>query len=525
MDDIKLFTSYNNIKNHTGLTLNKNICLNLYDCNKHLEPIVLQMLSLIKIDSVYNKIKTNKEFINYTYNYHIHLENVNTLNQKQQLWINRTYLFYQLIIFTIQVITSRELYENLYSGDNSFYKRNKFREDIEYNLIDFKFGIYGSIKLTSDIDMGIQYSGSSLKKPGLSYIISILEDLYMIILGKPCLDFDIESYADMYTYKYNSKHKEDTHSKEDTNVLFLDTSKISKKDFNELLPYAGASILRNYYIALQSTLQYNVNIKDNIKQYIDKFNVDECISSIETYKDTRNISSIASRKISTKKNPYFVKLISIIKEHPIWIEKAKALIYDYIQMDYTAYRNKYYKLVNITESLILNKDIAYINNNIVKIVKSIAHTAIYRKDNYICTPTIVHIVQLLQKNKNKYKYRNIIPKIYCKDIDRLQYVTYPVCNIGEYGFLLSAFEQLGYIYRYHIIYCNKPFGALKIDYICKQKYKKYIYRFNSAMSYYYTYYPNSNLIKKNTITKKIKPSQKSAKSAKSTKSPKSTNYI
>ena len=185
-------------------------------------------------------------------------------------------------------------------------------------------------------------------------------------------------------------------------------------------------------------------------------------------------------------------------------------------MDYNTRRNKYYNLVNITESLILNKDMTYINNNVLKIIKSIAHTAIYRKDNYICTSTIVHIVQLLQNNiyKYKYKYNTLIPKQYCKDIDKFQLLSEPLCNIGKYGFILSALEQLGYIYRYHIIYCNKPSGVLKLDNRCKQKYKKYIFRFNNAMKYYYSYYPNSKLLgtikKKNTkLGKILKLSKKS----------------
>jgi hypothetical protein len=65
-------------------------------------------------------------------------------------------------------------------------------------------------------------------------------------------------------------------------------------------------------------------------------------------------------------------------------------------------------------------------------------------ESYLCAPTIIHIVRVLQASKN-VDYKRKTADIYCKDkpihVD-------PFCSIGLVGFMLSALEQIGYLLRF-----------------------------------------------------------------------------
>ena len=105
------------------------------------------------------------------------------LKTQYQLWLARTYLFYQLLIFLTILVSKNTLYNKVFSDKDVF----PFRKDIIPELRNFKLGIFGSITPTSDIDIGIQYSGNALVTPGLAYIVSRFECLFVLFTKKGIL--------------------------------------------------------------------------------------------------------------------------------------------------------------------------------------------------------------------------------------------------------------------------------------------------------------------------------------------------
>jgi hypothetical protein len=97
-----------------------------------------------------------------------------------------------------------------------------------------------------------------------------------------------------------------------------------------------------------------------------------------------------------------------------------------------------------------------------------------RAESYNCAPTIAHVVRVLQATKdNPDKYKTITPE-YCLQ----NKANDPFCIIGIYGFLTSIYEQLGYIYRFHLTYCT-PNKQAK----CDKKLDKYSIRVTDAVSH------------------------------------------
>jgi hypothetical protein len=85
-----------------------------------------------------------------------------------------------------------EVYQ--YSTSNGITPRRFFRKDIVAELKNYKMGIFGSITPSSDIDLGVQFSGFN-SLVGLAYVVSVFEDSFLIFTGKSSLKFDIETYA------------------------------------------------------------------------------------------------------------------------------------------------------------------------------------------------------------------------------------------------------------------------------------------------------------------------------------------
>jgi hypothetical protein len=104
----------------------------------------------------------------------------------------------------------------------------------------------------------------------------------------------------------------------------------------------------------------------------------------------------------------------------------------------------------------------------------------YRMESYTCAPTVVHVVRILQASKeNKEKYATLVPKQYCLgDIIHLD----PFCSIGTFGYGLSILEQIGYIYRFYLTYCDNT-SSHNDDTKCKNKYIKYMKRYIDALTY------------------------------------------
>jgi hypothetical protein len=365
---------------------------------------------------------------------------------QNQLWIARTYLFYQLLICTTVLLQNEGLY-------NSVFTDYPYRKDIPMELPNFKLGIFGSITPTSDIDLGIQYSGKTLQIPGLAYIVSRFESLFQLLTGKSSLDFDIETYADMMTIpnkSSNSAHPD---------YFYLDTSQFDVTDFAKILPCAGKSIVRNLKLA---DVTQPIPITPAYVKGILEFN---------------QLTSMVTG------NTVLVRAL----DDDEWIRAAIDDVETYLSLSYDEARQEYYRRVNTAETLkFQQKDGIYTltdKNVICDLIVAIGDALTYRMESYICSPTIIHVVRILQASKdNREKYKTATPSSYCEGKIR-QLDAY--CTIGPYGYIISMLEQIGYIERFRKTYCDN--GGNPDHYNqekCAKKEGKYTERLNDGIYKY-----------------------------------------
>lgn len=399
-------------------------------------------------------IGSSHTFADFNYSHDISTYDI---NKQEAIWMTRHALFYQLLICTTLCMNNIDTYNSVYGIESLF------RDDIVNELYNFKIGIFGSLTPTSDIDIGIQYSGATLKVPGLAYVVSNFERLFMILLGgKNSLSFDIETYADMMTMP--SRKQGDN----GIDYFYLDSSKFEYNHYTKLLPYACASIIRNYKTAVP--LDQTPITFDTIKN-IDDTNLAASFNSIENI-----INQFAKTNITT-----------ISKDINQGFMIGQKLVDEYMNLPYETAINQYYKLVDAAETrkfeltfrsdikLNIDGNVEFSSDEIVELMQLIGNALIYRAESYICAPTVVHVVRILQAGDKSNKYDTIKPKEYCAT-----HISDPFCTIGPFGFIFSMFEQLGYVYRFYLTYCKAtPINEEK----CKKKKEKYMSRFTNALFY------------------------------------------
>jgi hypothetical protein len=363
-----------------------------------------------------------------TFNYNHEISTLDK-NVQNEMWCLRTLLFYQLLIICTKMMSNNDLFDQVYNA-NTAYKR-EFNESIRPELTNYKMGIFGSITPTSDIDIGIQYSGSNSNLIGLSYIVSIFEDSFLIFTGINSLMFDIETYADMMTLP----NLDTSTNSEYADIFYLDTTHFSETHFNEMKPYIEASILRNYVTA-------KIDVEDNPSVNVE--NIVETFNYTDFYAHSESI----------------IVPLDILKTYghpePVIDETGKKLVIDYMSSDYDTARTKYYEKVDVAE-ISLDKvkkqnatgTIRLTPDDVCKIMKHLATALIYRAESYTCAPTIMHVVRVLQANANNPNKYDTLEPGYCK-IPNKFYDAY--CDIGKYGYIISIYEQLGYIYRFYLTY-------------------------------------------------------------------------
>jgi virulence-associated protein VapD len=375
----------------------------------------------------------------------------------------------------------------------NYHKKRVFNPFIIDQLPFYKMGIFGSITPTSDIDIGIQYSGSNPELIGLSYIVSVFEDLFLIFTGINSLQFDIETYADMMTIPNLDEHT----NKEHPDVFYLDTTNFQETHFHSMIPFIESSILRNYV-----TAELAIGNKNNINDIINSFSYNEFNTNVPKISDIIKKTYLNNTKFgySNEENTN----ITLNKE-------AKKMVADYMNASYDEAREKYYKYVNETEKSLIHVKNIYKQTNevvltpeeIVVIMQNIAKSLIYRAESYTCGPTVMHVVRVLQANiKNPTKYDTLKPGYCITNKNKDAY-----CSIGIYGYLISICEQLGYLYRFYITYCIKDDVPEK----CSKKNKKYRERFNNAnknIESIMTRYSNKTNGGKNYIKKRTKNNAK-----------------
>lgn len=445
-------------------------------------------------------------------------------SEQKKLWIVRTFLFYQLLVVLTMTLKNKHLYNQIYKDTQKY----PFREDLIPQLNDFKMGIFGSITPQSDIDIGIQYSGDQQKltKPGLAHIVSRFENLFLLLTGINSLGFDIETYADMMTipnfngqtggvlttrrarpmamampregdelnrvsettsvspYALNAKAEslpqpprvslftpESKSEAVSEDYFYLDTSNFTQKHFQEISMIAGTSILRNVLLYHMDVLERNLT-REEATEILNKFSFER--------------DAISLHPISGE---FYEKIKASLPSN--WLKEASSIVIDFLTSSYDQGREKYYDLVFQAEQGKFNatNDLASLGpDQICELVKVIGLALTYRMESYTCSPTVIHVVRILQASKEKAeKYKTLTPSSYC--IGTLQHLD-PFCTIGEYGYALSCLEQIGYLYRFHQTYCVKPtskedkLGSHYNEAKCAKKSKKYMGRLENGYFFY-----------------------------------------
>jgi hypothetical protein len=378
--------------------------------------------------------------------------------QQQELWLLRTQLFYQLVIIAIKIMNNQDLFNNVISQK---YPNRVFHPSISSELNKYNLGIFGSLTPTSDIDVGIQYAGSSINN-GLAYIVSVIEDAFIIFTGINSLLFDIELYADMMTITDRSG----------ADVFYMDTTNFKKSHFLQMLPYVEASILRNYVTAMIETADGTLV---DIPTLITTFSYSDFFNMLNT-KQLINGGGQVDKLIKDIQSEYKTAFNQLQ-------EDSKALVNQYMTAPYEVARQQYYDRVNAAELLVAEQRTAVLTDAlnldpdvIVEIMKKVAEALIFRAESYTCPPTVMHVVRVLQANIELKNLKYIVDyPTYCEGKIRSKKA---FCNIREYGYLMSILEQFGYIYRFHLTYCLNDRNPDK----CKKKIDdKYIPRVTNAV--------------------------------------------
>jgi hypothetical protein len=379
---------------------------------------------------------------------------------QNKLWIARTFLFSQLMIFAVAILGNAALYKEVF-GEANGKTMFPFMPEVTGELPNYQMGIFGSKSPTSDIDVGIQYIGASTK-PTLHYILYVFEQLFLTFTGKSSLDFDIEAYADLYLIRDDSG----------ADYFYLDTGNFEQTDFVKVLPVAGLSIARNVLmddpkLAINPTFEQIVVV------------VNDAVS--------KN-SAIADKTYANFETSIGTDLMRVLIE-PKWLSAAMDEMKTFLNDTHDVRRAKYYAAVLAAETKkfeiasTFEQATKLTNEQRCDLINLVGTALAYRMESYTSASTITHVVRILQANKEAAeKYKTTKPQELCSDATKSQNPAY--CAIGKYGFVMSILEQMGYMCRFYQHYCV---GHHIEEEKCNKKMKKYGDRYVDGFEKYKKY--------------------------------------
>jgi hypothetical protein len=328
------------------------------------------------------------------------IKKLDDIKKQRECWIIRLQIFICILL---------DVVNNLKSGNENI------------DLKTYKLGIFGSDNPTSDIDIGIQYT--ALDKSNLSKLVQIIEDKF-VFFGYRTLDFDIEFYGDLLTITKLTNNLP-------VEYLYLSNSKFECNEFIKLLSYCGASIYRNY---LHRTLK-NQDMSKARTEFTNLF-LGYCEKYIQKLMDTDKLESfdVATQNLlfqllrTCVTNTRFANLFSDVEAYMYLVDEK--VIGDTL-VKFNRQRQEYYKRIAKIENSINNRqDLVGINNKlsndkILSLIQHIGNALIYRDESYVCVPTIMHVVRIMQAKSNN-----------------------AIRQMGDYGYLISILEQFGYLFRF-----------------------------------------------------------------------------
>jgi hypothetical protein len=389
------------------------------------------------VDFITSNLPKDETYVNY-------ISRITDPELQNKLWIARTFLFSQLMIFAVVILGNSTLYTEVF-GEVNGKTVFQFMPNVAGELPNYQMGIFGSKTPTSDIDVGIQYIGPKTEST-LHYILSVFENLFVAFTGKSSLAFDIEAYADLYLIRDN----------ESKDYFYLDTGNLTQAEFETILPVAGLSIARNVLMDnTAATPTFNDIITD-----VNKVVSENAIITDKTYTDFE--TSIGT------------ELFPVLQE-PVWLSGSMVAMKDFLTKDYHGQRAKYYEAVLAAETKKfavapnVNAALTLTNAQRCELINLVGTALAYRMESYSAAPTITHVVRILQANKEAVdKYKTQPPSELCNKTTKSENPAY--CAIGKYGFVMSILEQMGYMSRFYKHYCV---GEHPDQAKCDKKMKKY----------------------------------------------------
>lgn len=474
--DVNSFKNINKKQNTPPMPLIENV--------NTIEEMVNTMNSII---AKINGILTNNgvsghalDWVNFEYSHDIY-EIV--LTERPMLWLLRHQLCYQILLFTFIILKNESLFNSIFLKEfiKDGYKitTSVFKRGSESEIEKFKLGIWGSINVTSDIDIGFQYSEPQNRTEGIiSYVLKAFEDLFIYFTGKSTLKFDIEPYGDMMYFDIDQPNGKTLSS------FYCDTTDFDNNDLIEMMPEIGASIIRNY---IQSRIDLSI-----IKEDIRRFKINEPINEGNKKQAMQIINNFNFVNENNNDIPEFSNLSTIIgvdifKQNSInsifqnsnytWIAESKKIAADYLLNIYDFTRIKYYNIVEKAEN-ILSKNIIIFNgsnsntNNTKQLrkelMKAIALALNYRAESHVSPSTIMHVVRVIQGNE----------RLEDQTCDAMNYPKPKAqCSLGRIGYIISMIENLGFLMRFRLTYCYLRDKKDK----CNSKINKYLPRFISGL--------------------------------------------
>ena len=283
--------------------------------------------------------------------------------------------------------------------------------------------------------------------------------LFLIFTGDSCLDWDEESYADMMTVT-NTEHDKDTHP----DMFYLDSDKLewNPETLTALLPIVFNSIVRNAMLG-------NTELLD-----------DDSALTFES------VTKVFQEDYKLELPTEITELLS----YSAIFDNSKQIVKEFLKKGYQDQIQGYYEKVVIAENLKVTtlKDkttkeqlMTLTSAEIIALMTAIGDALTYRNESYTCSPTVVHVVRIIQAQAQAQagtKFDTSVPKEVCTrtSSDLIK----PQCKVGRTGFILSALEQLGYMYRFYKTYCIETDSHYDKE-KCSKKMAKYDSRYKNAI--------------------------------------------
>lgn len=466
---------------------------------KHLEPLLLIFNEHIPLNSTYpDRIKM-----------------INDETIKMKLWITRTYLLYQLLIYASVILSHKSLYDAIcipYYSTLPGYDTNDMFAFKDVLLDCIKLFNFGSMNYDSDIDMSFEYICSIIKdnirKPILSYVIACIESMFIIFTENPSLAFDIEYYGNFLTLTSKSLlgniQNTITH-------FYTNTTQLTGEHLKDILSPVISGMLRNIILGYM-TISHIKLTEEDIRTKLKEDFTDGTLLSLINYtlgtiikKDNKDVRTYLKRLCN--------ELNSILNDTEMY-ENALEKTLTYLLADSAAASLLYYNALDKAEQDFIEKTTGIYNSasgiynitklpitSIVSILSTWGEACIYKMENYVNLITVLHVVRFLQEKKSQLNtYKKTTPRNYCSrlNINKRQEA---YCLIGKYGYFISALEQIGYLIRFHMVYCQ---SSHKNKDTCNKKNKKYLDRLISAVEL--TTQHNSNILNNPTVPTKLNTS-------------------